>query len=85
MDGPHDRRRQPWVREGGELTGDNAGHSEVGRGHGWAQSRVTVRVEVVAVVGVAWFAGNEEARRRSVGWWSFRSTPAANEAGREGK
>ena len=37
------------------------------------------------VAGVAWFAGDEEARRRCVGRWSFRSTPAANEAGERGE
>ena len=34
------------------------------------------------VAGVAWFAGDEVLRWRSFGWWSFRSTPAANEAGK---
>ena len=42
-------------------------------------------MEVVAGAGVAWFAGNEEARQRSIGWWSFQSTPAANEAGERGE
>ena len=40
---------------------------------------------VVDVAGVAWFAGDEEARRRCVGRWLFRSTPAANEGEKEGE
>ena len=82
--GPHDRRRQPWVREGGELTGDDAGHGEVGRGHGWTQRRVAVRVEVVDVTGAAWFVRDEEARRRSFGRRWLRPFPAAKEAGKRG-
>ena len=34
---------------------------------------------------VAWFVGNEEARRRCVRRWLFRSTPAANEGEKEGE
>ena len=37
------------------------------------------------VAGVAWFAGDEEARRRSVRQWLFWSTPAANEGEKEGE
>ena len=37
------------------------------------------------VAGVAWFADNEEARRRCVGRWLFRSTPATNEGENEGE
>ena len=37
------------------------------------------------VAGVAWFAGDEEARRRCVGRWLFWSTPAANEGEKEGE
>ena len=40
---------------------------------------------MVAVTGVAWFAGDEVLQRRSFGWWSFRSTPAANEAAERGE
>ena len=69
----------------GELTSVDARHGEVGRGYGWTQRRVAIRVEVVAVTGVAWFAGDEVLQRRSFGWWSFRSTPAANEAGERGE
>ena len=42
-------------------------------------------MEVVAVAGVAWFAGDEEARRRSSGWRRFRPFPAAIERGNMGK
>ena len=69
----------------GELTGDDAGHSEVGRGHGWTQRRVSLRVVAVAVAEVAWFIGDEEARWRSFGWrrsWPF---PVAIEMGNRGK
>ena len=84
-DGPHGRRRQPWVREGGELTGDDAGHGEVGRGHGWAQRRVAVRVVVVAVAGVAWFTGDKVTQRRSLGRRWFRPFPASTERGNKGE
>ena len=64
----------------GELTGVDAGHGEVGRGHDWTQRRVVVRVEVVAVAGVSWFAGDEVTRRRSFGRRWFQLFPAAKEA-----
>ena len=67
------------------LTGDDAGHGEVGRGHGWAQRHVAVQVVVVAVTGVAWFADDEEARRRSFGRWCLRPFPAATERGNKGE
>ena len=69
----------------GELTGDDAGHSEVGRGHGWTQRRVAVRVEVVDVTGVAWLAGDEVSRRRGFGRRRLRPFPAAKEAGKKGE
>ena len=69
----------------GELTGVDAGHGEVGRGYGWTQRRVAVRVEVVAVAGVAWFAGDEVTRRRCFGRRWFQPFPAAKKAGRKGK
>ena len=84
-DGPHGRRRQPWVREGGELTGDDVGHGEVGRGYGWTQRRVAVRLEVVDVTGVAWLAGDEVSRRRGFGRRRLRPFPAAKEAGKKGE
>ena len=68
----------------GELIGDDAGHGEVGRGHGWTRRRVAVRVKVVDVTGVAWFVGDEEARRRSFGRRWLRPFPAAKEAGKRG-
>ena len=37
------------------------------------------------VAGVAWFAGDEETRRRCIGRWLFRSTPSANEGEKEGE
>ena len=37
------------------------------------------------VAGVGWFAADEEAWRRCVGRWLFRSTPAANKGGKEGE
>ena len=76
----------------GELTGDDAGHgevgrghSEVGRGHGWAQRCVAVRVEVELVTGAAWFAGDEVTRRRCFGRRWFRPFPAAKRAGKRGE
>ena len=42
-------------------------------------------MKVVAVAGVAWFAGDEALRWRSFGWWSFWSTQATNEAGERGE
>ena len=69
----------------GKLTGVDVGNGKVGRGYEWTQHRVAVRVEVVAVVGVAWFAGDEVSRRRSFGCRRFRPTPAANKAGERGE
>ena len=69
----------------GGLTGIDAGHDEVGRGYGWTQRRVTVRVEVVVVTGVAWFTGDEVSRWRSFGCHRFRPFPAAKEAGEKGE
>ena len=83
-DGPHGRHRQPWVREGGELTGDDAGHGEVGRGHSSTQRRVAILVVVVAVAGVAWFAGDEVMRRRCFGRRWLRPFPAVKRVGKRG-
>jgi len=55
---------------------------------GWyccAQGGSVVRMEVVLVAGVAWFAGDEVLWRRSFGWWSFRPFLAAKEAGKKGE
>ena len=40
---------------------------------------------MVAVAGVAWFAGDEVRRRRSFGWRWFWLFPAATERGNRGK
>ena len=84
-DGPHGHRLQPQPRVGGELTDEDAGHGEVGRGHGWTQRRVDVLVEVELVIGVAWFTGDEVTRRRCYGRRWFRPFPAATERGNKGK
>ena len=76
---------EPRVQTAGELTGDDAGHDEVGRGHGWAQRCVAVRVEVVDVTGVALFAGDKVSPRRSFGRRWFRLFPAATERGNKGE
>ena len=54
-------------------------------GQGWTQCRVAVQVEVVAFAGVAWFAGDEEAQRKSFGWRRFRPFPIATERGNRGE
>ena len=49
------------------LTGDDAGHDELRRVRGWLQGAAARRWVVDLAGGGAWFAGDEELRRRSFG------------------
>ena len=49
------------------LTGDDAGHGELWRVRGWLQGAAARRWVVDLAGGGAWFAGDEELRRRSFG------------------